>query len=251
MLVKADLHIHSCLSPCGSLEMSPKRIVETAIGRGLGIIGITDHNSTKNCVSTEAAAERAGHEKNQGIHILPGIEITTIEEVHLLAYFPDTGRAGQFGECLYEHLPERKNDPLRFGDQVYVDEMDIIVGEVEKYLGNAIDLSLEKTVDLVSRFGGFSVPAHIDRPYHGVTAQLGFIPDLPFAAVEIVSPPPPALPRPCPVIVSSDAHHPEDIGRRYISLQCDEDILYSSPFRAVKQAFAAGQVSTSGRRPHH
>ena len=138
MKIRADLHIHSCLSPCGSLEMSPSAVVDRAVSAGLGLIAITDHNSALNCPALERICS-----SRDDICAFYGMEITSMEEVHLLALFDTADAAVDFGAFIYSHLPDIPNDPERFGDQVYVDEEENILGEVERYLGTAVNLSID------------------------------------------------------------------------------------------------------------
>ncbi len=212
---KADLHIHSTLSPCGSLYMSPRAIVEEARKKGLDLIAVTDHNSCGNLVYVERVA------REEGIVLVPGLELQTEEEVHLLAYFQTLDHALAFGEEIYTYLPDVKNDPDYFGDQVVVDEEDNIVAVEEKLLINSLLLSIDQCVEMVDRYGGISIPAHVDRETFGIINQLGFVPDyLGFKAVEIsraITPQEararwPELER-YTLVGSSDAHYLEDIGR--------------------------------------
>ena len=186
MLVKADIHIHTCLSPCGSLYMSPRRIIDSAQTENINLIAITDHNSTLNCSTAGRLAEQARNSFGAALFLLPGMEISTSEEVHVLGFFPDLSVAFDFNQMIYETLPDIPNDPYRFGDQVYVDENDMILGGPEKYLGNSTALSLEEAVSQIHAFGGICIPAHIDRAFFGAVSQLGFLPDLPYEAVEVL-----------------------------------------------------------------
>jgi len=211
---KGDLHIHSTLSPCGSLYMSPRTIVEEAKRKGLDLIAVTDHNTCDNLIYVEKVA------CEEGITLIPGMELQTEEEVHLLAYFETLEGALAFKEEIYPFLPDVKNDPDYFGDQVVVDEHDNIVGVEEKLLVNSLLLSLDRCVEMVRSYQGVSMPAHVDREPYGIINQLGFIPDyLGFEAVEISRA---IIPRDAlsiwpelgryTLVGSSDAHYPEDIG---------------------------------------
>ena len=120
---RVDLHLHTCLSPCGSLEMSPQRIVETALERGLDAIAVTDHNSTLQCPEIQVLGEE------RGLMVFAGAEVTTREEAHCVALFADDRARAAFQMCLDDHLPPVPNDPERFGDQVWVNARNEIVGE--------------------------------------------------------------------------------------------------------------------------
>lgn len=211
---KADLHTHTVLSPCGSLEMSPVRIIEKAVKEGIDLLGITDHNSTLMCrVMHEVAA-------GTGITILPGAEINTREEVHCLAFFRDWETLAEFQQYMETHLIFVPNDPTRFGYQVVVDKNEQIINEVNSLLIASLDESIEKVSQKVHSLGGIFIPAHIDRPSNSITSQLGFIPpDLKADALEIskfttlgeMKKLQPGMDR-FNIIQSSDAHFIDNIG---------------------------------------
>jgi 3',5'-nucleoside bisphosphate phosphatase len=168
---KADLHIHTILSPCASLEMSPVNIVRKALEKGIDIIGITDHNSTRQCRIVMKEAETAG------LKVYPGVEITTREEIHCLAYFNSLDDADRFQEYLDEELPFIKNDPTLFGYQVVVDEHENIVFEEEKLLISALKSGIDQVEVAVHQLNGVFIPAHVNKPKDSIISQLGFIPD--------------------------------------------------------------------------
>lgn len=177
---RADLHIHTVLSPCGDLDMSPKNIVQKAQQMGLSIIGITDHNSTLQCKGVQREADR------NGIFLLVGAEVTTKEEVHCLVFFEDYVRLDAFQQYLDSHLKNFKNDPSRFGYQVVVDENEMIEYEEERLLILAIDQSIDQVEQKVHELGGLFIPAHVDKSKNSIISQLGFIPkDLAIDAIEI------------------------------------------------------------------
>ncbi len=215
MTIHADLHIHSCLSPCGSLEMSPSRIIREAEARGLGMAALTDHNCARNLRTFDLAARKS--------NIIPvfGLEISTIEEAHVLALFPTAGQAESLGSLVESLLPPMPSAPDLFGDQVYVDEDDFIQGEVEFSLLQAAEISLEELFREVSERGGLFIPAHIDRPSFSVVSQLGFLPPLAYSAVECTAIPSPVDTGKYCVISNSDAHYPGDIGRRYFAFETE------------------------------
>lgn len=213
---RADLHVHSVLSPCGDLEMSPANIVKTAARRGIDILGITDHNSTKHGALVQKLAEK------RGIFVLCGAEVTTKEEIHSLTFFENNETLAEFQQYLDAHMPDVWNDPARFGFQVVVDEEEMIVEEVDRLLVASIDQSIEELEEKVHSLGGLFIPAHVDRPSHGLFSQLGFFPPgLRADAVEMFRRTPktqflasyPDMER-YTLIGSSDAHHPEQIGTR-------------------------------------
>ena len=133
---KADLHIHTVLSPCGDLEMSPSAIVHRALARGLDMIAISDHNTTRQVKVTQKIG------RDNGLFVLGGVEVTSQEEAHCLSYFETDEQLDEFQEFLDAHLPPIPNDEDRFGYQLIVDENDEIVGEEEHHLLNAIDVDI-------------------------------------------------------------------------------------------------------------
>ena len=212
---KADLHVHTVLSPCGSLEMSPKNIITRAREMDLDILGITDHNSTRQCEVMQMVGAR------EGIHILCGVEINTREEVHCLAFFDQADHRKSFEKMLDDHLANIRNDPEKFGYQVLVDEAERILDQPEKLLISAIDMGVEEVEKRVHEMGGIFIPAHIDRMRNGIIAQLGFIPDSlrcdaveisPFAGDETLNQQHQSLEQ-YTVIRGSDAHYLNDIGK--------------------------------------
>lgn len=177
---KADLHIHTLLSPCGDLDASPINIVESAVKAGLQIIGITDHNTTRHCRLIAKLA------KKHGIYVLCGAEVTTLEEAHCLCFFPGFAELDLFQEYLDQHLPDFPNNADKFGYQVQVDEAEQIVYEEQRLLISAIAQDLEQIEKKVHSLGGLFIPAHINRQTYSIISQLGFVPDdLQYDALEI------------------------------------------------------------------
>lgn len=233
MTIRADLHIHTVLSPCGDLDMSPRNIIRAARQKGLDLIGITDHNSTRQASIIREIGEKAG------IKVLTGVEITTQEEIHCVAFFPNDRLLQAFQAYLDSHLPDIANAPERFGYQVVADEEDQILYEEKKLLLSALDQPIDKIEQQVRTLHGIFIPAHIDKPRFSLLSQLGFIPpDLPFDALELS---PHTSPRAFlqsnkhlsgnPFIQSSDAHYPEDIGKVFTLLAIE-----NFEFEAIRQA---------------
>ena len=180
MVYRADLHIHSVLSPCADLEMSPVNIINKAKERKLDIIGITDHNSTKQCKVTREIGEK------NGIFVLCGAEVTTKEEVHCLTFFENIEKLAAFQSYIEIHLPKIKNDVQRFGYQLIVDENENIIDEEEFLLHSALDVSVDALAEKVHELNGLFIPAHVNRPKFSLISQLGFIPpDIKADAFEI------------------------------------------------------------------
>ena len=233
-LLRADLHIHTLLSPCGSLEMSPDRIVREAKKRGLDIIGITDHNTTRQCREVVRIGEA------EGLKVICGAEVTTQEEAHCLAFFENFELLDAFQEYLDLHLPDIKNSPDKFGDQVWVDSNEMIAGEEERLLISALDVSVEEIEKRVHELKGIFIAAHIDRPSYSLISQLGFIPKtLKLDGVELMDISKReevikahSLPENLVFITSSDAHYPHQIGTRFVELQMKE-----ATFEELRKSF--------------
>ncbi len=180
MMVTGDLHIHTALSPCGADEMTPINIVNMAELLKAKVLAITDHNSSENIESVI----RAAMEKN--LLIIPGMEVTTKEEVHILCLFKDVNAIKDFQRIVDERLPDTANRPEVFGHQYIMDWRGRVLREKKLLLLNAVQLTLEKTVGLTKELGGICIPSHIDRPHYSLLNNLGFIPgDIEFAALEV------------------------------------------------------------------
>ena len=220
---KADLHIHTCLSPCSESTMSPRRIVEQAKLKGLDIIGICDHNSIENVVYVKKAGEK------EGLAVIGGIEVTSKEEVHILAYFDEDEKMVELADLIYENLPG-ENDERLFGTQIVANEDDEVMSLNSRLLIGATSLSIEYLVARIHALSGLAIASHIDREGFGIIGQLGYIPDnLELDGLEIS----PRLSlneakikfgQSCnlPFVTSSDAHNLEDIGKSYTCLSIAE-----------------------------
>jgi len=220
----ADLHNHSCLSPCGSLDLSPRLMAELGAAKGIKLMALTDHNSSLNCPAFAKLCPKYG--------IIPifGMEATTSEEIHILCLFTNLEASMAFSEYAYSILTPFLNNPEKTGDQVYVDEDDNIEGEVEYYLVNPLDLSIDYIGDKVNEYGGIVIPAHVDRPAFSMSSQLGVLVKGPWTALECVRIPPALNESPLdtmgyPLITSSDSHYPEHIGRRPFQLDVTAEEL--------------------------
>jgi len=178
---KADLHIHTCLSPCGDLQMSPQKITAQVLRQSIDIIAICDHNSAENIRPVMKAAE------GKNVVVLPGMEVCSREEIHVLAIFDNLVSALGLQTLVYDHLPG-KNDPKVFGLQVVANECDEVVGFEDRLLIGATELSIEQVVGEIHRRGGLAIASHIDREAYSVIGQLGFVPEsVRFDALELSS----------------------------------------------------------------
>ncbi len=228
-LIKADLHLHTCLSPCAGLDMTPTGLVERARDLGLGLIAITDHNSAENVAAVRQAAGRLGPE---GPVVLAGLEVTTGEEAHLLALFEDLPSALTMQAMVYSHLQEGQNDPQVFGYQIIANADDEVEEFNPRLLIGATDLPVHNLVRRVHGLGGLAVACHVDRPSYSLVGQLGMIPaELALDAVEISWLADPASAGrylgglKLPVLSSSDAHGLEDMGRAWSELEMEAPTL--------------------------
>ena len=180
MKLFADTHIHSCLSPCGGEDMTPNNIVNMSLIKGLDLIAVTDHNSAANLRPVMKAAE------GTGLCVVPGMELETSEEVHVLAYFDLPEKAEELGREVYKYLPDMPNNSKFFGPQLIMDEHDRIIREEPRLLVQPLELSIDRLIPMIRDYGGEAVPAHIDRSGHGLIPILGFIsPYLRIKTVEV------------------------------------------------------------------
>lgn len=211
---RCDLHVHTCLSPCASPDMYPGAIVERAIARGIDMIAICDHNAADNVPYVLEAA------RGRGISVIPGMEITSREEVHVLALLKSTEALMELAAVVNAHLAGTNREEI-FGCQAIVNSRDEVEGFSDRFLLGATDLSLADIVNLIHDLRGLAVAAHIDRPSFSIVSQLGFIDKTyGFDALEI-SPSQDAQKARSffpglgdfPLLTSSDAHHINDIGR--------------------------------------
>jgi len=171
MRIAVDLHIHSALSPCGEDDMTPNNIVNMAVLKELDVIAITDHNSAEN---VESALQCA---RDKDIVVIPGMEIETREEIHVVCFFPDLETVLKMQHIVYEALPDLKNREDIFGKQLIMDSNDDIKGRVDRLLLTATSLSLEDVHKTAHDLGGIMIPAHVDRDSYSVLSNLGMIPE--------------------------------------------------------------------------
>ena len=231
MKVYYDFHIHSCLSPCGDNDMTPNNIVNMAALKGLDAIAITDHNCGENArAAIEAATELP-------ITVIPGMEIETSEEIHVVALFKDVEALGRMQEIVMSKLPPIKNKPALFGEQIIMDKHDKVIDFKEQFLITACSMNVFETVDTVRSLGGVIFPAHIDKTSYSLISNLGSIPEeLELTTVEIKKNPIPqnltdmGICGKYNVLHNSDAHYLWDISEKENYIECEsakiEDILH-------------------------
>lgn len=207
--------------------MTPNNIVNMAVLKELDMIAITDHNAIGNVLPAIKASQ------GKPIQVIPGIEITTQEEAHLLGYFPDFEKLHAFYQRMSVHLPNRENRPDIFGHQLIFDELDQVMGEDHRLLMNAVQMSFDQLVPLIRFFGGVPVPAHVTRGSFSVFSQMGYLPsELPIASVEINTSNTASLPEKMKSdlkrykqVYSSDAHYLTDILERGFFIELSEPTI--------------------------
>jgi predicted metal-dependent phosphoesterase TrpH len=242
-----DMHVHTCLSPCGELDMHPSAIARAAAEAGLDGVVICDHNAADNVAATARAARAAG------CAAVPGMEITTEEEVHLVALLPDAAAAGALHARVAAALPGR-NAPAAFGAQVIANEDGEVLGFNASLLAGATAWTVERAVDEIHRAGGLAVAAHVDRERFGMAGQLGFVPPgLPLDAIEVSAATAYgagrrryAEPLGLPAVTGSDAHEPGAIGRALTFLRL-ERAEAAEVHRAIRAE--GGRAVLGGGRP--
>lgn len=208
-----DFHIHSCLSPCADNDMTPANIVGMSALKGLDVIALTDHNTCRNCTPFMQLA------RENNIMAIPGMELTTAEEVHVVCLFHNIEDAMLFDKEIYDKLVKVHNRPDIFGEQLVMDEQENVVSEEEYLLINATTVTFDEAFDIIKKYNGVMIPAHIDKNANSVIANLGFVPaDSRFSCVEVknidklhtLRQSNPYLEN-CNVVVDSDAHYLEYI----------------------------------------
>jgi PHP family Zn ribbon phosphoesterase len=219
---RADLHVHTVLSPCAEVEMIPPLIVETAVELGIDLIAITDHNSTANIRAVQKAARKTS------LTVLPGMELQTKEDIHSLCLFDTIDQAEDFQKLVNPTLPSIKNNDDLFGAQFIVDETGNYIRNEDRLLITSSSLSLNVAFSLVSNMGGLFIPAHINRKTFGLIDSLGFLPpEIAFEAVEIsrhITPQQARVDIPSikdlPVIQNGDVHRLDEfLGSLYLEIE--------------------------------
>jgi 3',5'-nucleoside bisphosphate phosphatase len=242
-----DTHIHTCLSPCAELDMHPAALVDAAVEAGLDSIAVCDHNSAENA----GAVQRAGD--SAGLSVIPGMEITSAEEVHILGLLPNLEAAMALQSKIYRSLPGRNNESI-FGMQVIANEFKEVLGFNDRLLSGATILSVSEVVAAIHNFDGLAVASHVDRERFGIIGQLGFIPPhLELDAIELSQRA--SLPQARlsfapkgehPILFASDAHEPKDIARAATYALMEE-----ATFAELRKALAGegGRAILGGGRP--
>jgi 3',5'-nucleoside bisphosphate phosphatase len=242
-----DTHVHTCLSPCAELDMHPAALVDAAVRAGLDSVAVCDHNSVENAGAVQRAALSAG------LSVIPGIEITSAEEVHIVGLLPDLEAAMALQSRIYKSLPGR-NDENAFGMQVIANEFAEVLGFNEHLLSGATTLNLESVVAAIHEVDGLAVASHVDREGFGIVGQLGFIPPgLPLDAIEVSQRMPMPLARTTfapkgeySILCASDAHEPKDVAKAATFV-----LMEAATLTELRRALAGegGRTILGGGRP--
>lgn len=236
MSIYYDFHIHTALSPCASNDMTPNNIVNMSLIKGLDVIAVTDHNSFHNARSVMDVS------KNTTLSVIPGMEVETEEEVHMVCLFTCIDALEEFGSLVINSLPPIKNRVDIFGEQLILDENDEVLGELDNLLITASSLSVSEVVARVEDFGGICYPAHIDRSSNSIISNLGFVPDdIKFPCLEIskktseneISEKYPYLSK-YEFLRGSDAHYLEDISEKIYGLNVKSEKLVEFFKKTIK-----------------
>ena len=241
---RADLHVHTLLSPCAAIEMTPRNIIRHAQNAGIDIVAITDHNAGDNVVAALRASE------GTGVTVLPGMEVQTREEVHLVTLFAKMRDFAKWCRIISLHRSTLRNDEKKFGAQFVVDEKDNWIRTEDSMLLASTDLGIDEVTEQVLEMGGLVIAAHVDRPAYSLLSQLGFFPpNVRVSAVEVSRNTPWDKARErfsaigeIPVVASSDGHTIDDVvnGPKTMFLM-EAPILFE-----IRQALAQKE----GRRIH-
>lgn len=233
MELRCDLHMHTALSPCAVEDMSPNNIVNMSLIMSLDVIAITDHNA---CENAEVIMKVA---RDTGLIVIPGMEVETMEEIHMVCLFKTLEQAMALQDKVYDHLPPRRNNARIFGEQLLMNEKDEEIGRNERLLSFSTAISVDDLVPMVTGMGGLCIPAHIDRPSYSIIANLGMLPEhlsLPvleisrFATLKDYQKKYPNH----KVIQASDAHDLETIGAGAFNLAVKEKSIHGV-FEALGQ----------------
>ncbi len=238
-----DLHVHSCLSPCGDDEMTPNNIAGMAALKGLSVLALCDHNTCKNCPAFYKAC------KKQGIVPIAGVEVTSAEDIHFICLFRTLEEAMSFdAELDKKRIPIKNNEEI-FGHQLIMNENDEVIGEEENLLVNSTILDTDSLYELATRFNALIYPAHIDRDSNGIVSILGTLPESPvfttyefhfskniseykqrFKMLENK-----------PLVVSSDAHFLWDINEAENAFELDIEKYSSDNVRDAVFSYLGGE----------
>ncbi len=250
MTLTYDLHMHSCLSPCGHEDMTPSAMAGMAFLAGLDVVALADHNTIKNVRAFAHLAE------SYGLLPIPALELTTSEEAHILCLFPTLEGAEDFFDRMWADFPKVPNRPDFFGEQLIVDEEDRITGREEHLLLMASTLSTYEIAELLRGYGGLAIPAHIDRTSDSVPANLGFVSAaMGFEACELTSRADPgqlALQNEGlagkPYLINSDAHYLTDIPDGQFTLEAHERSA-AEVIQAIRRGKGLPRLLSPGEKP--
>src|SRR5215216_5525593 len=220
---RADLHVHTVLSPCAEVEMIPPLIVQKALERRIDLIAITDHNTSANVDAVQKAAQ------GTDLAVLPGMEVQSREEVHLLTLFETLDALQAWQAEVDRSLPDLPNQPEFFGEQFVVDETGKFLRSEPRLLLTSTSLSIDEIFKHVKALGGLVIPAHVDRISYGLFPTLGLISEhwgvLVLEISRQITPQKAALTFPAirqyPLMQNGDVHRLDDfLGTTVFTLAC-------------------------------
>ena len=230
MKLAYDLHIHTALSPCADNDMTPNNIINMSILKGLEVIAVTDHNSCENVKACMACAE------NKPLLVIPGMEVETAEEIHVICLFPELKYADEMQAWVYSHLPKISNNESVFGTQLVMNAHDDITHIEKRLLLTSAAISINQIFEVVEkRLNGVAIPAHIDRQANSILSSFGVMPeDICINCVEIRNKVNKAelvrrhkSLKKIKKIYSSDAHYLGDISERENFIEVDTKSIES------------------------
>ena len=245
---RSDLHIHTALSPCADLKMTPGAIVRQARTKGLDLIGICDHNSAENVLAVKRVGEQ------EGLTVVGGMEITSEEEVHVLALLDKDSDLQALQDIVYGHL-DGVNDERVFGEQLLLDEDDTVLGYTPRLLIGSTTLLLGTIVEIVHSLDGLAIASHVDRESFSIISQLGFIPDglpldglelSPLGSREAFKTEFPEAFTTFPLVAFSDAHYLDDVGKGSTWFSMEEATL-----KEMRKALTGEDGRSVSARPGH
>lgn len=238
-MITYDIHVHTCLSADADDNMTPDKVIEKAIENGLDIIAVTDHNSVKNIQAAYECAE-------DRIAFVPGVEIESSEEVHMLCLFPDLSSAYRMEKLLMMNLTDKKNKPEKLGHQ-YIYDVDLGKREEKALLRYPSRMTIEEIIFAAKQMRGVALYAHLENKAYSALSVLGMLPEWPKAkALEFTNN---DAGRKCAAklrensdqcfLFSSDAHRLEDINTKETSGDLEEfaDVLRNDEGRVTPGKF--------------
>ncbi|MDR1731513.1 MAG: histidinol-phosphatase [Synergistaceae bacterium] len=236
-----DLHLHTVLSPCADLGMGAPEIIARCREEDISLIAVTDHNHTGNFAALRDAALEGG----RGPVVLPGMEIQSMEDIHIVTLFRSEEEAKTFKDWLWLRMPPIPNQEEIFGWQLVIDARNDVLEQEPILLIQGAQYTIDEIAARALAAGAIVIPAHLDRPSFSYEAVLGQLPEtFPCSAVELSPHVSHAAlegwKKRCAgrtLVRSSDAHRIEEISRS----RCTPMLLAEPSFNELKLALAGEQ----------